>query len=94
MTNAGNKDDIGRSIISLTLAMVALVFIIPTNYFFNQKVVSYPLLGLVFLLLLIILILIFFNYDTREINGKFEKNPYYIGLILLLLYAFVLFFDC
>lgn len=94
LTNAGNRDDIGRSIISLTLAMVALVFFIPVNYFFNQKQAPYPLIGIVFLLMLIILGLLFFTYDVNEINGKYEKNPYKIGLTFILLYAFVMFFEC
>ena len=93
LNGAGNKDDIGRAIISLTIAIAALTFCIPVLYLFNKQFPD-PIAGIVFLLLLTDLSLIFFNYDSREINVKFEKNPYYIGLIFLLVYCFVLYFDC
>ena len=87
-----DRSNYGKAIFGITTAVAAGTGLVILSMIFNQYKYPNDLAGIVFILLLISMGITLFNFDLREIDPRFERDPSSLSAAFLIAYSFVSYF--
>lgn len=86
------RSDYGSALYGISIAVAAGTSLVIASMILNNYHYPNNLTGIVFILLLISMGICLFNFDLREIDHRFERDPSSLSAAFLIAYSFVSYF--